>query len=227
HKLINLKNQYSTIGIIGVYESLKYFGMTFTDKFGNTAYTNEGVEFMEDILAMVTDVKNNFTKDKDYNANIEQVPAERCAAILQQKDFLFYPDEVVEDLPLYGNQWIPLGIKSTLYEKISLSAILDKACSGGSIAHINLDAPLDNFEKAWGLLNFIASEGVTYFAFNVRISACEHNHGFFGNICPYCGGKVNTTWQRIVGFLTPVSSYSKDRKNEFNTRYWLSRGELD
>lgn len=224
--LINLDSQYNTIGIIGIYETLKYFGLTNADRFGNISYDNEGVAFIEEVLARITAVKNDFSATKDYRVNIEQVPAERCAAILQQKDFLFHPDEVVDDLPLYGNQWIPLGIKSTLYEKISLSAILDKACSGGSIAHINLDAPLDNFDKAWQLLNFIASEGVTYFAFNVRISACKNNHGFFGQTCPTCGEKVHTTWQRIVGFLTPVSSYSKDRKREFKTRYWLNKGEL-
>lgn len=199
HGLISLKNQYSTIGIIGVYETLKYMGLTLKDDFDNVTYTTEGVEFMEDILAKITEVKKAFTEGKDYSGNIEQVPAERCAAILQQKDFLLYPDEVVDDLPLYGNQWIPLGIKSTLYEKISLSAILDKACSGGSIAHINLDAPLTDFNQAWQLLNLVASEGVPYSAFNVRINACEHNHGFFGKTCPICGGGVKTTWARIVG----------------------------
>ena len=69
-----------------------------------------------------------------------------------QKDHFFYPDEIYE-LPLYGNQWIPLGVNCTLQEKIKLSAILDKACNGGSIAHINLDAPLTDEETAWELLN--------------------------------------------------------------------------
>ena len=34
-------------------------------------------------------------------------------------------------LPLMGNQWIPLGVKCTLDEKIRDSAELDKACNGG------------------------------------------------------------------------------------------------
>ena len=34
-------------------------------------------------------------------------------------------------LPLMGNQWIPLGVKCSLDEKIKLSAILDDACNGG------------------------------------------------------------------------------------------------
>ena len=124
-------------------------------------------------------------------------PSAACA-VLMEKDRFFYPNEKYT-LPLYGNQFIPLGVKTTLQEKIRLSAILDKACSGGSISHINIEAPFQNFETAWNLLNYIADQGVVYFAFNLRISACKHNHGFYGDICPICGEPVETTYQRIVG----------------------------
>ena len=225
HEIINLKSQYNTIGIIGIYEALQKFGMVNIDEFGNHSYSEKGVNFAKLILKTITEVKDDFTKDKDYNINIEEVPAERAAAILKQKDQFFFPDEIYE-LPLYGNQWIPLGVKTTLKEKIKLSALLDKACSGGSIAHINLDAPLNNFDTAWELLNYIADEGVVYFAFCTRISACENNHGFYGDICPTCGKPKVTTYQRIVGFLTPEKTYSKERKEEFSMRDWLDIDEM-
>lgn len=158
--------------------------------------------------------------------NIEEIPAERAAAVLMQKDMLFYPNQAYE-LPLYGNQWIPLGIKTTLHEKIRLSAILDKACSGGSIAHINIEAPFSNFDQAWSLLNYIADQGVVYFAFCTRISACKYNHGFYGETCPICGLPKETTYQRIVGFLTPEKTYSKERKAEFAKRDWLSLNAME
>lgn len=218
--VINLSSQYNTIGIIGIYETLQKFGLTYKDEFGYTYYSDEGIEFAKEILATITQVKDNFAKDKDYNINIEEIPAERAACVLMEKDKIFYPNEKYE-LPMYGNQWIPLGVKTTLNEKIKLSAILDKACSGGSIAHINLDAPLADFDTAWKLLNQVADAGVTYFAFCVRISSCKNNHGFYGNICPICGNPVETTYQRIVGFLTPTKTYSKERKQEFAMRDWL------
>lgn len=220
-EVMSMDSQYNTIGIIGIYEALQKFGYTYKDEFGNTFYSNDGVNFAKNILKTVTDVKNKFTEDKNYQINIEEIPAERAAAVLMEKDKLFYPNEKYE-LPLYGNQWIPLGVKTTLQEKVRLSAILDKACSGGSISHINLDAPLENFETAWNLLNYIADQGVVYFAFCLRISTCENNHGFYGNICPYCGKPVKTTWQRIVGFLTPEVTYSKERKAEFKKRDWFA-----
>lgn len=221
--IINLKSQYNTIGIIGVYETLQKFGLIKQDEFSNTYYTEEGIGFAKEILATIKSVKDEFAKDKDYSINIEEIPAERAAAVLMEKDNLFYPNEIYE-LPLYGNQWIPLGVKTTLQEKIKLSAILDKACSGGSISHINIDAPFNNFETAWNMLNYIADMGVVYFAFCTKISSCKNNHGFYGEECPHCGGKKETTYQRIVGFLTPMKTYSKERKQEFLMRDWM---ELD
>ena len=225
YNIINMKSQYNSIGIIGIYECLQKFNMTYTDALGYVHYTPEGIEFAKDILATITETKNAFTADKDYQMNIEQIPGERAAAVLMQKDQFFFPYEKYE-LPLYGNQWIPLGVKTSLAEKIHLSAILDKACSGGSIAHINLDAPLQNFDVAWDLLNHIADEGVTYFAFCTRISACKHNHGFYGETCPICGEPKTTSYQRIVGFLTPEKTYSKERKAEFSKRDWMNLNAL-
>lgn len=222
-EIINLKSQYNTVGIIGVYEALQKFGFTYKDEFGNTFYSDKGVEFAKTILKTIIEVKDEFAKDKDYSINVEEIPAERAAAVLMEKDKFFYMNEKYE-LPLYGNQWIPLGIKTTLTEKIRLSAILDKACSGGSIAHINIDSPFNNFDTAWDMLNYIADAGVVYFAFCVKISACKNNHGFYGETCPYCGNPKETTYQRVVGFLTPMSTYSKERKSEFLLRDWM---ELD
>lgn len=218
--IMNLKSQYNTIGIIGIYETLQKFKYTIKDKFGNISYSDKGLSFAKRILQVINDVKVEFVVDKDYMMNVEQIPGERAAYVLKQKDEFFYPKEKYE-LPLMANQWLPLGVKTTLHEKIRLSAELDKACGGGSIAHINLDAPLTNFDAAWNLLNYIADQGVTYFAFNLRISACKHNHGFYGTICPQCGEPVATTYQRIVGFLVPEKNFSKERKAEFHMRDWL------
>ena len=224
-KIINLSSQYNTIGIIGIFETLQKFGLTREDEFGNTYYTDEGLDFAKQILATINETKNEYTKDKNYSANVEEIPAERAAAVLMQKDKIFYPNEKYS-LPLYGNQWIPLGVKTTLAEKVRLSAALDKACNGGSIAHINIDKPFNNFETAWDMLNYIADQGVVYFAFCTRISACKNNHGFYGETCPICGNPKVTTYQRIVGFLTPERTYSKERKAEFKLRDWMHLNEM-
>lgn len=224
--MMSMGSQYNTIGIIGLYETLQKYGMTYRDEFGYTFYTDDGVEFAKEILATIRRTKDEFVVGKEYMVNIEQIPGERAASILMEKDKIFFPEEAYE-LPLYGNQWIPLGVKTTMKEKVRLSAVLDDACSGGSIAHINIDAPFNNFDTAWNMLNYVADSGVTYFAFNTRISSCEHNHGFYGDVCPICGGRKVTTYQRIVGFLTPERTYSKERKAEFGMRDWFDLNAME
>ena len=139
---------------------------------------------------------------------------------MMQADKLLYPNTVIDDLPLYGNQFIPLGIKTTIKERIRIASLFDTYCNGGSIAHINIEAPHKTFEQAWNMVNYIADQGLTYFAFNTKIQACKHNHAFFGTTCPICGEGVETEYSRIVGFYTPIKTWSKERKEEYNMREW-------
>lgn len=220
--IMHMDNQYNTIGVIGIYEVLNKYGLVEVDEFGNHSYTDEALKFSKEIFDKIIEVKENFRKEHNcsYKINIEQIPAERAAVILMEKDKIFHPNEKYE-LPAYGNQWIPLAVKCTLKEKIKISALLDEFCSGGSISHVNLSAPFTSFDQAWEMLNYIADMGVKYFAFCLRISSCENNHGFFGQVCPHCGKPKITSYQRIVGFLVPTVSYSVQRKKEFAMRTWF------
>ena len=218
--LIDMASQYNTIGIIGIYETMKHFGYIRLDEMGNTFYTEEADNFGRRIFEVINMTKEQFVLDKDYKISIEQIPGESAAAKLQQADEYLFPDKVVKDLPLYGNQFIPLGIKTTMKERIRIAALFDSYCNGGSIAHLNLDAPFNSFEQAWDMTNYIASQGLTYFAFNTKIQACKHNHGFYGSICPACGEPVATEYTRIAGFYTPVRTWSRARKEEFKMREW-------
>ena len=220
--IMNMQNQYNTVGIIGIYEVVQKYGMIQKDEFGYVSYTEQGLQFAKKILNTIHDTINEFRESigNSYKINVEQVPAQRAAVILMQKDKIYHPEENYEK-PLYGNQWIPLAVKTTMQQKIRVSAELDKSCNGGSIAHINLSAPFNNFEQAWETLNMVADSGVVYFAFCTRISACKNNHGFFGQVCPYCGEPVVTKYNRIVGFLVPDCRYSSQRKQEFGMRTWF------
>lgn len=219
---VEMDKQYCTMGILGLFEVIEAFGYTYKDEFGYTYYTNEGIDFASKIFEVLNDVKDNFTEE--YSINIESVPAERAAVILCQKDNILFD---LNERHLYSNQWIPLTEKCTLQEKLRLSAILDEKCSGGAIAHLNLEANFPNNDVAWDMLNKIAQSGVIYFAFNTRINECKNHHGFVGtDICPECGEGVYDTYQRIVGYLTPSRTYSKDRFKEFNARRWYEFAEM-
>ena len=218
--LVDLKSQYNTIGVMGIYETMKTFGYTKEDEFGNTFYTEDAFRFGKKIFEVIHNTKEQFGLDKDYMMNIEAVPGESCAVKMQKADELLFGERAVTDLPLYGNQFIPLGIKTTMQERIRIAAAFDEFCNGGSILHANIEAPFANFEQAWQMLNYITDNGVTYFAFNTKIQACKHNHAFYGKKCPVCGEDVATEYTRVVGFYTPIKTWSKERKAEYALREW-------
>lgn len=111
--------------------------------------------------------------------------------------------------------------KCTIVEKCRLGHLFDEKCGGGCIAHINIENRFANRDEAWDMLNFIAANGVIYFAFNTTISTCVDRHAFIGvNECPICGKPAAEKFSRVVGFYTPVSSYQKIRKREFDNRKW-------
>lgn len=222
---VELDKQFCTIGGIGVYEVMDMFGLINEDEFGNKSYSDEAVQFTNEILATINDVKDNF--ECNFTFNLEMIPAENCAGVMATANNLLYEDNRYEIL---SNQWIPLTEKCTIQEKCRLGSLFDKQCGGGCIAHIDIENRFPTEEAAWDMLNYVASQGVIYFAFTTKISVCKHKHAFIGTkTCPKCGEPIADTYARVVGFYTPVSSYQKIRKKEFNKRKWynvLSKPEI-
>ena len=213
---VELDKQFCTIGGIGMYEVMDMFGLIHTDEFGNKSYSDEAVEFATQILDVINNVKDNF--ECDFTFNLEMIPAENCAGVICTADNLLYEQNKYY---IYSNQWIPLTEQCTIQEKCRLGSIFDKKCGGGCIAHINIENRFVNSKEAWDMLNYVAKNGVIYFAFTTKISVCEDKHAFIGtNTCPKCGKPVSDQYARVVGFYTPVSSYQKIRKREFNHRRW-------
>lgn len=215
---VELDKQFCTIGGIGMYEVMDMFGLINTDENGCKSYSDEAVEFTTKILDTMNEVKDSF--ECDFTFNIEMIPAENCAGVICQADNLLFEQNKYF---VYSNQWIPLMEKCTIQEKCRLGSLFDKKCGGGCIAHINIENRFPNDETAWDMLNYVASHGVIYFAFTTKISVCKHKHAFISESkCPICGEPIADTYARVVGFYTPVSSYQKIRKTEFDKRKWMN-----
>jgi len=215
--VIKLENQSVTNGATAMYEVIDELGMIYADEFGNKYYTPEGIDFSIKIMDTINDVQDSY--NLGYNIGVEIIPAETANIKLCKKDNMLFDRKKHF---IYSNQWIPLMEKCTLEEKIRLGAILDKKCGGGQIMHVSLQGKFANEEQSWNLLNHIAKSGVLYFAYNPKISVCQHNHGFFGNICPTCGEGKTDEYSRIVGFLVATNNYSKERREEYYSRKWYS-----
>lgn len=215
---VEFDKQFCTIGGIGMYEVMDLFGLIQTDEFGFKSYSDEAVEFATAILDTMNDVKDHF--ECNFTFNIEMIPAENCAGVICQADNLLYEQDKYY---IYSNQWIPLKEKCTIQEKCKLGNLFDKKCGGGCIAHINIENRFATKDEAWDMLNYVASQGVIYFAFNGKINVCEDRHAFIGTkTCPVCGKPIADTFTRVVGFYTPTSSFQKIRKQEFTERKWYN-----
>ena len=227
YNLVDFKHLYNTIGFTGIYETMKKFGYINTDIFNNVSYTKEAEVFGKKIFDTIRKTADKFIEDNncDYQVSLEQSPIEQAASKLIRKDKFFYPDAPIYDLPIYGNQFMPLGIKATLQERVRTQALFDGFCSGGSILHAGIDAPFNSYEKARAMTEYIADKGVTYFAWNTKIQACKFNHAFYGDVCPKCGQPVAREYTRVVGFYTPIESWSADRKAEYKLRQWENINE--
>ena len=213
---VELDKQFCTIGILGLYEVMDIFGLINTDEFGYKSYSDEAVEFGTQILNLINEVKDSFKCD--FTFNIESIPGGNCAGTICTADNLLFEQDKYY---IYSNQWIPLKEKCTIQEKCRLGSIFDKQCGGGCIAHINLENRFATKDEAWDMLNYVASHGVIYSAFNGKISVCKHKHAFIGSKeCPICGEPIADTYTRVVGFYTPTSTYQRIRKREFNDRKW-------
>ena len=70
------------------------------------------------------------------------------------------------------------------------------------------------------MLNYITDQGVTYFAFNGKLSIDDNGHLFYGDICPTCGARKTAEFTRTVGFYTKIDTWSKERKAEYKLREW-------
>lgn len=215
---VELDKQFCTIGILGLYEVMDIFGLINTDEFGYKSYSDEAIEFGTEILSTINEIKDNFKCD--FTFNVESIPGENCAGTICTADNLLFEQDKYY---IYSNQWIPLKEKCTIQEKCRLGNIFDKQCGGGCIAHINIEDRFKSKDEAWDMLNYVASHGVIYSAFNGKISVCKHKHAFIGTKeCPICGEPVADTFTRVVGFYTPTSSYQKIRKREFSERKWYN-----
>ena len=173
---------------------------------------------MTEILEVINDVKDNF--DCDFTLNLEMIPGENCAGVLCSADNLLFEQNKYF---IYSNQWIPLMEKCTIQEKCKLGHLFDEKCGGGCIAHINIENRFPSEKAAWDMLNYVAASGVIYSAFTTKINVCQHKHASIGTSeCPICGEPIVDQYSRVVGFYTPVSSYQKIRRKEFDQRKWYN-----
>jgi len=207
---INLKNQYSTLGINGLYEAVDFMGFDMK--------SNGGFDFAVDVLKKLEEISELKMKKYGYKCNIEQIPAETAAIKMAKTDEILYKQT---DHKLYANQFIPLTIEASLLERIQLQASFEKYFSGGTILHVNVDHEITSKDIMKKLIKYVIKEGVKYFAINYFFQKCKNGHISVAksNKCPVCGiDEIIERYTRVVGYLTPVTYWKSERQIEYHER---------
>lgn len=218
-----IKKLYSTIGILGYYEAAKFLGLEDNSK--------EFIEFQSLILNTISEQNKLHSirdKKRPFIFNLECVPGENMAVKFynwDKKDGYFVP----EDQNLYNSYFYNPWKEENPLIKLQLhGGDISKASDGGQGCHINLDTHLSK-EQYKGLMKAARECGCNYFTFNIPMTKClDCNHVVNGPVgtCPKCGSRKIDYYTRVIGFLTPISNWSPERRQEFYERmYGKNKGK--
>ena len=216
---INMKKQYLTIGINGLNQAAEFLDMKCNK---NKQYE----EFCSMIFSSIKE-QNALHKTKDCMFNTEFTPCESAAIKLynrDKKDGYWVP----KDTNLYASYiFKPNDIEIPVLDKIHLHGkeVCGDNLDGGSACHVGLDSHLDK-EQYLKIIKYAAEEGCKYFTFNVPNSECD-DCGFITKHpiteCPKCGSKHISYYDRVIGYLTKISNWSKGRQIEQKTRVYTKK----
>lgn len=219
---INMKKQYLTIGINGLNQAAEFLDMKCNK--------NKQYEVFCSMIFSSIKEQNALHKTKDCMFNTEFTPCESAAIKLynrDKKDGYWVP----KDTNLYASYiFKPNDIEIPVLDKIHLHGkeVCGDNLDGGSACHVGLDSHLDK-EQYLKIIKYAAEEGCKYFTFNVPNSECD-DCGFITKHpiteCPKCGSKHISYYDRVIGYLTKISNWSKGRQIEQKTRVYTKKEDV-
>jgi len=201
---------FSTIGLNGIYEAVKYLGYDLI----------ENQECAIDVFKFCTEVLNELAGQYQIPFNLEQIPGEGAAINMAKKDRVYFGEN--ESL-LYANQFVPLWEDIDLISRAKIDGKLSKYFGGGVISHLNISSKASK-QQMINLIKFAASCGLDHFALNACFSKCVNDHVSVtsGNVCQECGESIVEKFTRVVGYLTPVKNWVRERREfEFPKRKFM------
>jgi len=207
--IINLERLFSTFGICGVYECLEQMGYSIL--------TKSGQELAKDLLDHVKKYAAECSKKYEGMFNIEQVPGESLAVKFAKKDKLVHN----MDYDIYSNQFVPLWEDCDIAKRIQIDGAFSQVLTGGGISHLNVGEKLTHECQMKKLIEYSIKVGCEHFAINYNFCRCENDHTTISGptaTCCICGAKIVGHYTRVVGYLTPVSSWNRGRQKEHKKR---------
>jgi ribonucleoside-triphosphate reductase len=217
---ISLKrNMFSTIGFIGFANAIEIMLNDEKTIILKTIMNEGGLALAKKILTEMKEASVCFSREDGYMYNIEEVPGETASGALANKDRMLAGG----DYEYYDTQFVPTSYDISIFDKIGVEGELQGMCTGGSIAHLNVEGIASDSVLTSMTKSILQKSKLTHFAMNKGFTVCKNSHTVQGIVpaCPVCGASEVDWITRIVGYFVPVRAWNKTKQAEFNRRKWL------
>jgi ribonucleoside-triphosphate reductase len=217
-------NHFSTIGLLGLNESLVNF-------MGESITSKKGQKFAEEVLEHMRDRMIKYQGETGNLYNLEATPAEGTSYRLALKDKKRFPKMIFANNgavekgaePYYTNSsQLPVSYTDDIFEALDLQDKLQTKYTGGTVLHGFLGERIYDIETTKKLVKKIASNySLPYFTLSPTFSICP-NHGYIEGehaTCPKCVVEQKCeVYSRIVGYIRPIEQWNAGKAQEFIDR---------
>ena len=212
-------NHFSTIGLIGMNESLlNFIDENIASKRGRR-FTLEVLDFMRERLVAYQKETGNFY-------NLEATPGEGTSYRQAKIDKEKYPDIITagtKKVPYYTNStMLPVNYTDDIFEALKLQDEIQSKFTGGVVMHLFLGERVSDIETTKNLIKKIFENfHLPYITLTPTFSICPV-HGYLPGehfYCPRCIIKQPCeVYSRVVGYLRPVKQWHIGKQEEYKQR---------
>lgn len=212
-------NHFSTIGIMGMNESLLNF-------LGEDITTEKGRKFAIEILDFMRNKMIAFQEETGNLYNLEATPGEGTSYRQAKTDKEKYPDIITAgttEVPYYTNSsQLPVGFTDDVFQALELQNDLQTKYTGGTVLHVFLGEKISDPNMAKALVKKIFENySLPYVTLTPTFSICP-NHGYLAGEhfeCPQCTiQQPCEVYSRVVGYIRPVQQWHKGKQEEYRQR---------
>jgi len=211
-------NHFSTIGLIGMNESLLNFIDENIASLKGRKFANEVLDFMREKLVKYQEKTGNLY-------NLEATPAEGVSYRLPHRDKENFPDIITagKKEPYYTNSTqLPVNYTSDVFEALKLQDELQTKYTGGTVLHLFIGEQISNIENMKNLIRKAFEKfHLPYITITPTFSICPV-HGYLSGEHFFCPKDVVKqpceVYSRVVGYIRPVQQWHVSKQEEFRQR---------
>lgn len=211
----HFNNHFSTIGIVGMHESLINF-------MGKGIQTRQGQAFAIEVLEFMRENLKNYQEETGNLYNLEATPAEGASYRLAYKDKQMYPSIITsgeKEFYYTNSTFLPVGYTDDAFEVLEHQSPLQTLYTSGTVVHIFMqEKPQETALKTF-IKKALENFPIPYITITPTFSICK-THGYITGEhfnCPICNGPTEV-YSRVVGYYRPVQNWNKGKQEEFKER---------